>query len=606
LRKLALIGTAFGATLVALLSIWSSTAMAVDSITQISSFNDPRQEMATRPGTLWKATYGPYSIPAAGGGSPGSHFAFHNNLPVPPCVPNCRITDMVPDMVFADGSGNPTSNTANLDNRVYLHHYVFYQPGVADKTCPGGLPGSFGDRFFGSGNERTPLHLPTGYGYPLSSSTWGENVHLLNFTATTKSVYIQAIIRTEPNTQTQPAYPLWLDIDGCSSSGVPGDPVVGNSEYPIPVGISEQFQTWTSTVAGRIIGIAGHQHDTSYPSCVSSCPVSGGVEVSTERVGGPSSIYYGGPTSNPTPGDASTLCRSADLYNTVFGSPNVFAPYTSHMDTMSNCALYRDIPDDAQPGAVPAGGEYPALGLPLNVGDQLRIHGRYDSDYAVTDAMSIMNAWYTPRSESYAEAARVSLVPAYRQTISTTQCTARGGAASTHGAPLSLASCNPPAFVSGTIAHVGPKSDGYAEMVVLPGDLGTGGDEADVVFQAITTDIRSGSATGVDYDPSASDATLVVKWRISDNYNGGSLTDPATVQDYDFNVPVACAATADATIGSTCSVDSTADSIMPGVIKEGKAMNVQLFRLRLNDSGTNGTRGDADDRIFEQEGIYIR
>ena len=32
---------------------------------------------------------------------------------------------------------------------------------------------------------------------------------------------------------------------------------------------------------------------------------------------------------------------------------------------------------------------------------------------------------------------------------------------------------------------------------------------------------------------------------------------------------------------------------------------MQVFRFRVNDSGTNGTRGDGDDRIFAVEGIYI-
>jgi hypothetical protein len=32
---------------------------------------------------------------------------------------------------------------------------------------------------------------------------------------------------------------------------------------------------------------------------------------------------------------------------------------------------------------------------------------------------------------------------------------------------------------------------------------------------------------------------------------------------------------------------------------------LQVFRLRLNDSGPNGVRGDSDDRLFATEGIYI-
>ena len=31
---------------------------------------------------------------------------------------------------------------------------------------------------------------------------------------------------------------------------------------------------------------------------------------------------------------------------------------------------------------------------------------------------------------------------------------------------------------------------------------------------------------------------------------------------------------------------------------------MQSFRLRLNDSGPDNVRGNADDRLFEQQGIF--
>jgi hypothetical protein len=32
---------------------------------------------------------------------------------------------------------------------------------------------------------------------------------------------------------------------------------------------------------------------------------------------------------------------------------------------------------------------------------------------------------------------------------------------------------------------------------------------------------------------------------------------------------------------------------------------VQVFRVRVNDSGADGVRGNADDVLFAQQGIYI-
>ena len=44
---------------------------------------------------------------------------------------------------------------------------------------------------------------------------------------------------------------------------------------------------------------------------------------------------------------------------------------------------------------------------------------------------------------------------------------------------------------------------------------------------------------------------------------------------------------------------------MPGSIGAGNNMIVQAFRVRVNDSGADGALGNADDRAFAQQGIYI-
>jgi hypothetical protein len=209
----------------------------------------------------------------------------------------------------------------------------------------------------------------------------------------------------------------------------------------------------------------------------------------------------------------------------------------------------------------------------------------------------------------------VEYVPNFRQTISSTQCTARGGTNSTHGLPLGLPSCNPPNFVPGTQAHEGNQATSSADITVIPGDTDpTNGNQADVKLVGMGTDVRQGSATGPDYDPnpSAADVTSVAKVRISDAYNttgtqpcSSTTSCEATVQDLDFTVPTACAATADPTIGSTCSVDTTANAVLTDVTKENKQAVVQIFRIRVADAGANGVRGDTDDRDFVMQGIYI-
>src|SRR4051795_6566755 len=82
------------------LAVFAAAPARASSVTQISSYTDPRGAMPNHPGTLWKALYGPFTIPAATSRSqPGQ---IHNQAtpePGPTCLPNCRITDMVPELV---------------------------------------------------------------------------------------------------------------------------------------------------------------------------------------------------------------------------------------------------------------------------------------------------------------------------------------------------------------------------------------------------------------------------------------------------------------------------------------------------------------------------
>jgi hypothetical protein len=58
-------------------------------------------------------------------------------------------------------------------------------------------------------------------------------------------------------------------------------------------------------------------------------------------------------------------------------------------------------------------------------------------------------------------------------------------------------------------------------------------------------------------------------------------------------------------VGANCDLNTTADAIVPGIIKEEKNMVLQVFRLRLNDSGLNGIFGDSDDRNYAMQGLFV-
>ena len=146
---------------------------------------------------------------------------------------------------------------------------------------------------------------------------------------------------------------------------------------------------------------------------------------------------------------------------------------------------------------------------------------------------------------------------------------------------------------------------GSAQMTVTPSDTDpTNGNQANVAISASLTDIRAVAGGDYNPNPSGADLTAVTRLRLTDKANGyGGL--PATATEYDFKVPIDCSSTPDPSVGSTCSANTTANALMPGLIQEQRQTVVQAFRVRVEDSGANGVRGDSDDRIFATEGVYI-
>lgn len=194
---------------------------------------------------------------------------------------------------------------------------------------------------------------------------------------------------------------------------------------------------------------------------------------------------------------------------------------------------------------------------------------------------------------------RTPLVPAYLA------CTE---ADRSHGAPLALPSCNPPVPVSSHLTIGSPDANsrganslGSVTFVSIPGNSGTVPDEADAKITASITDVRRASDLA-DY---TGQLQLVQTLRITDKLSGSLPVDPATATDLDFPVTMPCSATADTTIGSSCSVSTTADSVLPGTVTEIKRTIMQLDQVRVLDGGADGLAATPDNRTFAVEGIFI-
>jgi hypothetical protein len=220
--------------------------------------------------------------------------------------------------------------------------------------------------------------------------------------------------------------------------------------------------------------------------------------------------------------------------------------------------------------------------------------------------MGIMFAWLAFPDPAYPRPAsatktHTSLVPAF------TPCTAPNR---THGPPdwpggtNPDGSCNPPAQASGQLT-IGTGSAGSAQIAVIAGNPATATDEADVRYKLSLTDVRckqaSGgcSAAGADYTGQLQVRTVL---RITDRYNGPG--EVGVVGDTPFNVTAPCTATP-TSAGATCSFDTSADAVLPGVVKETRRSVWALGQVQVFDGGSDGVVSTNPNTLFAVQGLFI-
>jgi Tol biopolymer transport system component len=178
---------------------------------------------------------------------------------------------------------------------------------------------------------------------------------------------------------------------------------------------------------------------------------------------------------------------------------------------------------------------------------------------------------------------------------------------STHGEPLDAGSCNPPVYKSayvepGTFDVNGraPRMLGSVRADTVVGNPATAADEADVTLKVDISDIRRKS----DAEDYTGELLADLSLRVTDRFNGyggGS----ATLVDFSLPFTVPCTATADV-IGATCSVSTSADGVIPGLVREGKRAIWELGQVKVFDGGSDGNAATtADNTLFAVQGIFV-
>jgi hypothetical protein len=201
---------------------------------------------------------------------------------------------------------------------------------------------------------------------------------------------------------------------------------------------------------------------------------------------------------------------------------------------------------------------------------------------------------------------RASLVPSFKACATPNR---------THGTPLAFPSCNPPVQTSNFLTIGSPDANGAGANstgFILLRVKATSPE--DVLITSNITDVRCKPATsatvcssanagdGPDYSGEIQGNAQI---RISDHYNGPGLNEAATVVDIPFPVNGSCVNTTATTIGGTCSVNTTANTVVPGSVKDTQRGVIEIQQLQITDGGADGLVSTADNTLFEVQGIFI-
>jgi plastocyanin len=259
------------------------------------------------------------------------------------------ITAMRVNVVDADGTPVPI-------RRLMLHHIVFAAVGKPNPTCNSFVGfdsrpypyGNLAEPFYGAGEERNVLVLPSGYGYPIGhNDTWAVVWMLMNHRGVSDRAFIRWTVTYEPaSANLTPVKPYWLDVRNCRADpifNVPGGGKKG-STY-------KQTYTYTMPESGRIVAGGGHVH------------------------GGAKGLVVSEPD-----------CNNRTVYTSrpAWGEP-------SH-------PFYHVRPILHEPGPISMSGFLSQQGYPISAGQRIRLTATYDNHLPHARVMGISAFYLAPQT----------------------------------------------------------------------------------------------------------------------------------------------------------------------------------------------------------------
>jgi plastocyanin len=312
--------------------------------------------------------YGPLTV------APGTNMImFGGNMPKP--AVDGYIVGIRPNLTLTNG-------TIPSVNVIHLHHGVWLNLSAHDLTDP-----TYPQRFFASGEEKTWMQLPQGFGYPYKATDqWMLNYMLHNLTPLPMSVYVDYEIdfvpATAPLARTmKPVLPVWMDVENDEAYPVfdahRGSGHDGRFTFPTdatdPYGSGPVKNEWTVPQNATLVAVGGHMHPGGlYDTLEDIRP--GATLARAKRAGAPA----------PIPGDAPN-------------SVEIFRSQAHYWDKRG--AVSWDMAMTKSP---------PNWRVALKAGDTLRVSATYDvahqSWYEVMGIMIAYVSYDTPGVDPFQHA----------------------------------------------------------------------------------------------------------------------------------------------------------------------------------------------------------
>jgi hypothetical protein len=177
-----------------------------------------------------------------------------------------------------------------------------------------------------------------------------------------------------------------------------------------------------------------------------------------------------------------------------------------------------------------------------------------------------------------------------------------------HGPPLNVPSCSPATHPSEFLTigtpdanGAGPNSAGSIHLKVRSCPQCASPIPPDLLISARLTDVRNRFAL-TDY---TGELEGVLNLRLTDNYNGPPYNRSATLPDLPISFAMACTATDDTAIGSTCTANTSANAIMPGLVRDYSRAVWQLGQVEVNDGGYDGDAETQNNYPFMRQGLFV-